>query len=356
MKLILDNIIFFLQRSGGGSVYWIENILRLDRRDVDLEFTEPKGNSSNIFYNDFKGTLRHTTKKESFGAKILTLLAFRIKVSERYIFHSSYYRISTSSNAINVVTVHDFIPELYFKGLKRFSHSYRKRRAILKADGLICISEHTLKDLLYHYPQVRKKRIIVIPLGISNQYRTIDPQSYKIKGLPEKFVLFVGRRSYYKNFLFAVSVLKRLHDYHLVVVGERFTESENNYIKPIRDRCFLMEDATNEVVNELYNRAFCLLYPSSYEGFGIPVVEAMKCGCPVVGLNASSLPEIANGAALLLDELAPEPFSKAILSLENAALREAIVERGKVNSLRFSWENAERSLFYFYESLFADGK
>jgi mannosyltransferase len=350
MKIVLDNIIFFMQRAGGGSVYWAENIQRLDKKNFDIEYTEPKGDSENIFYSKLKGKLTHPIKKENFCPKLLSFLPFQRKMNSRYVFHSSYYRVSSSTKAINIVTIHDFMPEMFFGGFKRFYHSYRKKRAILNANGLICISENTHKDLLNYYPQVKNKSIRVIHSGVSDKYFSLGKEDFKLKDLPDKYLLFVGKRSHYKNFSFAIDLVKKLQKYDLVVVGEEFTKNEARDLSRIRGKYILFKNPENEIVNELYNRAFCLLYPSSYEGFGIPVIEAMKSGCPVVGLNASSIPEISNGAAFLVNQLNVDAFAEAIVELEKTEVRADVIKKGFRNSENFNWNFSVDQLVDYYKS------
>lgn len=350
MKLVLDNIIFFLQKSGGGSVYWSENIKRIDEMPFDIQYCEPKSEFTNIFYTGIRESLKHKRVIENHGAKILSFLPFRKKNESKYIFHSSYYRISSESNAINIVTIHDFMPELFFSGIKKLIHSHRKKIAISKADAIVCVSENTRADLLRFYPWVRSKPITTIHLGIANDFVRLTPKPSEYNRFG-KFILFVGRRSHYKNFSFAVSVLERLPDYYLVVVGEKFSAEESKFLKLIVNRVTLVPNPNNDTLNLLYNSAFCLLYPSAYEGFGIPVIEAMRCGCPVVAYKASSIPEIAGNAGCLVDTLDIDAFANTIISLENQKYRESLIQEGIKNSLRFNWDNSSASLVSFYRNI-----
>ena len=316
----------------------------------DVLFLEPKGNCDNIFYKQLKRNLRHSFAKESLSPKLLSLVASRHREDIPFLFHSSYYRIARSSKAINIVTIHDFMPEMFFGGIKRFYHSWRKKKAIRKADGIICVSDNTRVDLLRYYPEVRKKHIVIIPLGVSKDYFPIGRQENHSDG-ENPFILFVGRRSYYKNFEFALKVVAGLTKYEFVVAGEPWTEAEQKLLAPLGNRVRLIANPDNEELNKLYNLAFCLFYPSSYEGFGIPVLEAMSAGCPVVALNSSSIPEVANGAALLQNDLDAELFCNAIVSLENELSRNEIVLKGFDNTKRFDWDSQIDKLYAFYEMI-----
>lgn len=351
--IVLDNIIFYLQRSGGGSVYWSEIIKRVDKSVHNITYLEPKGEHNNIFYGSLRQTLTHPLLRESFGARALSFLSSLHRAPDPFIFHSSYYRVASDSRAINIVTIHDFMPEKFFRGLKRFVHSWRKRKAIKKADGIICVSSNTKDDLLSYYPEVSAKCMITIPLGISSDYFVIaDPEASKLQVPSKSYILFVGRRSHYKNFDFVISVVKTLKEYKLMVAGEEWTKTELSVIADLNDRVELVTNPSNAAMNELYNRAFCLLYPSSYEGFGIPVVEAMAAGCPVVALNASSIPEVSGGAALLLDHLDVTSFASAIRKLEDHGVRNELIQQGLINASRYSWDRSVDQLMEFYMSVY----
>jgi len=108
---------------------------------------------------------------------------------------------------------------------------------------------------------------------------------------------------------------------------------------------------TTEYLNTLYNFAFCLLYPSIYEGFGIPPLEAQKTGCPVVAFKASSIPEVVGDSGILVEENNAEAFAKALKSLEDEGVREEIIAKGYKNVAGYSWEETYRKTIAFYQEI-----
>lgn len=347
MKIVYDNIVFSLQKIGGISVYWGELIKRVSGVGKVI-FYESK-NSNLIGEN-----LSVATKKEStVNYKFLGRIPFLKKIEARSIFHSSYYRVSLQKDVANITTVHDFIYEKFRTGFARHLHVWQKKIAIYRSDGIICISENTKKDLIKLYPNVDEKKIRVIYNGVGKEFKNNKNHlSHKFNELRgKKYILYVGGRSKYKNFDKAIDVLLNMKEYTFVVVGNDFTSEENERLKKINNRTYLFKNILTEELNILYNNAFCLLYPSSYEGFGIPIVEAMKASCPVVSVNRSSIPEISNGCALLVDRIDTDSFIKEILKLENKEFREIQINKGLIQAGKFSWDKCFNETYEFYKEV-----
>ena len=150
-------------------------------------------------------------------------------------------------------------------------------------------------------------------LDMGKPARLNKQQVEKLKS--KKYILYVGDRKGYKNFDITINVFQKLNDFIFVIVGGGdLIDDEKELLKK---ECFHYQGISTKDLNILYNNAFCLLYPSSYEGFGIPILEAMKAGCPVVSTNISSIPEVAGDAGLLVDKVEVKEFVKTILKLEN---------------------------------------
>ncbi|MBN4073772.1 glycosyltransferase family 4 protein [bacterium AH-315-E07] len=357
MHIYLDNIIFFLQRSGGISVYWSELQKRiLEKEGERAHIIEIDGYQKNIFRKTLDINPRLIRLESHWLSRFLRYLPVYLPVSEKVLFHSSYYRFSLQKKVRNVVTVHDFTYEKFRKGPAKWIHTAQKFFAIKKADGIICVSENTKKDLLEYLPQIHLKKIAVIHNGVSEDFYPLsDTSPVSLRNAPNKpFVLFVGdRKSVHKNFDMAVEILHRTEGLWLVMVGNPLSKVESVLLEqklPERYRYFSRISAAE--LNVLYNRAFCLLYPSSYEGFGIPVVEAMKAGCPVVSTKTSSITEVAGDAGLLVDCIEVECFLEKIAMLNDVRVRDMYRQKGLVNAEQFGWDRCFDQTMTFYHDVF----
>ncbi|RDC54253.1 glycosyltransferase family 1 protein [Pedobacter chinensis] len=348
MRLLYDNLIYYLQKNGGISTYWYELTVRFLKEDrVFLNFYEPNQKTANILRQQLPISKEQIIDR----ANLFTLLDRFVKLpayNKPHIFHSSYFRTPVkASNTIVVTTVHDFTHEKYYRGPRLWLHKYLKDAAIKASDCIITVSKHTKNDLLNSYPHLQESMVKVIANGASADFQILENGDTDFKN---PFFLFVGAREYYKNFDFAVNLTTVCKDFYLYIVGNPLTAKEHQLLKKkLGNRFLVFPNIDKAKLNSLYNTAFCLLYPSSNEGFGIPILEAMQAGCPFIALHASSIPEVAGQAGVLLQALSIEEALCAIDIIGNR--RTEIVDKGLEQAKKFSWDNCFKETYSLYRSL-----
>lgn len=354
MNLCLDNIIFSLQRAGGISVYWSELWSRLLRDQLSVVAIEAQGANQNIFRADLDIPSMQT-RADTRPVRFARYLRAPTLPERDELLHSSYYRLPSSHKVPHVQTCHDFTYERFWRGPARWVHSWQKRQAVESAKGVICVSESTRRDLLHYCPRVREDDTCVIYHGVSVSFKPIPAQEALALVAPHltpdaPYSVFVGDRSSYKNFAVAVDAVAQCPGHRLVVVGGGpLKENDHAHLeRRLPGRWTHVDRAPSALLNALYNCAHALIYPSSYEGFGIPVIEAMAAGCPVIAVNASSIPEAAGDAGLLLDRPDADGVAEQLRRLEDAGFRAGVQSRGQQNAQRFSWESCYQETLSFY--------
>lgn len=307
-NLIADNIIFALQRTGGISVVWSE-LLKRARIDHDIQMTELDYQET----SSMRWMERYRTPD------------YRVKGST--VFHSSYFRILPQEGVHNVTTVHDLTYHFYRHGLPKAVHLWEEERALRHSEAVICVSENTKRDLLHFYPWVKEEQIHVIYNGVSDAF-------YPIPSVPKKgYLLYIGnQKAAYKRFDVAQETAR--------LTGVPLVTASN---------------VTQEQLNRMYNEALCLLYPSDYEGFGIPVLEAQRAGCPVIAQNTSSIPEVIGSNGLLVQHDTPSRMAAEMAELVRYIQSrpiDDIITAGIKNVQRFSWDTNYKQVKQVYENIY----
>ena len=329
LNIKFDSVILGMQRYGGISNYWSRLIA-----GVSSLYPESK----NIMpVNSFDHDLGENVIHERMPVTISRYLPVH-NVKRNDIFHTSYYRWPMFKCKAYVVTVYDFTYERFSRSLQKYSHSLQKFESIRRADALICISESTKKDLLYYCDDIDPKKVHVVHLGIepSEFYCTKDVSDYRRHN---NEVLFVGRRGGYKRFDLALEAVSKMKTLTLTVVGEKVTASEQ---KILDDRLYgrwkALENVNSSQLRELYEASFAFMFPSDYEGFGLPLIESMACGCPVISSSLSSLPEVGAGAVLYARNQDFESYYNQLLALtESEELRVNMIKLGLLRVKEFTW-------------------
>ena len=357
MELVFDNIIYSKERQGGISNYWFE-ITKGFAKDNLAHFYEEKSAITNIFRK--RMTFSNVISHRHLPLTLARLLPITYQTNTaNVLYHSSFYRkLISNAKICEITTVHDFLHQKHSSTpLNKLMHNALKFSAIRRAKGIICVSNNTVNDLNRYCPPGKDQKVEIIYNGVSDDYYRITDtgngsELLSSLNVKDKFLLFVGARSSYKNFDFVIEMLKHLPGYQLVVVGNPLSEKEKVKIdKSVFNRIVQAVSISNEKLNILYNYAHALLYPSSYEGFGFPIIEAMKAGCPVLSLNATSIPEVAGGAAILFNTLDTTQFVQVITQLEVNDFKSKWVELGLKNATRFNWSKCNRETKQFYADI-----
>ena len=351
MRIVLDNIIFAYQKSGGISVVWGELLRRALRDGLDLSFIDffP---TDNVVRRELDLPRDRIRPVPACLRKAVKYLPVPVSGREPFIFHSSYFRTCPNPRAINVTTVHDFTNEWYQTGDGARKERWIKHNAIRHSDFIICISEHTRRDFFHFFPDFPEERVYVIHNGVSEDFHPLDDCG----ALPfpkGSYLLFVGAREGYKRFDILPEILGR-SGLNLVLTGSPLLGMEGRMLEGFNYH--YAGRVSTEELNRLYNGAYALVYPSQYEGFGLPVLEAQRAGCPVIACNASSIPEIIGDQALLMERPDPEEALALIEKLRDPAERAHVIRAGEENARRFSWEKTYQQVMSLYARAMRDGK
>jgi alpha-1,3-rhamnosyl/mannosyltransferase len=280
-----------------------------------------------------------------------------LKSNKVGIYHSPYYLMPYGLRTPTLVTIYDLIPQFYSQYVSaraRWLFQLTTWLALRAADRVICISEATRKDLLAAY-RLNPDRVSAIPLAPDPIFRPQpegEVRRLRAKyGLPEQFVLYLGINKPHKNLVRLVEAWAQVQtDAPRVIAGvwdERYPQVKDLVAEMgLRERVLFFGPVSNADQPVLYAAAIVFVFPSLYEGFGLPVVEAMACGTPVACSNTSSLPEAAGDAAFFFNPADVESITRALNHLlDDSHLRQKLSSDGMEQAARFTWEKtAKRTL------------
>lgn len=353
MKILYDYQILIMQKYGGISRYFYELAVRIKKRgekpDVKTIFSK-----NSYFQNYFKIKRINPDKKYRIRGFIRICRAWiLLQPSEKYdIVHPTYYDtyLIGKFKGKLVITVYDMIHEKFMQ--YDTETIARKREYIYKSDKIIAISECTKKDILYYYPDISEEKIQVIYLASD-----IVRKKVSISFLPANYILYVGNRDGYKNFRRFVYAVKPLllEEQELQIVcagGGAFRDDETEILKELKiDHKFCQYSYAEKELFTIYSSAVCFVFPSLYEGFGIPLLESMQSECPVVCSSTSCFAEIVSDAALYFDPEDIQDMTRKIKeAYGNVKLRKELVKRGKARVKLFSWDKTAQETQRLYKN------
>jgi len=374
MRILFDHQVFSWQTYGGVSRYFAEQMRGLQKLGQEV-FLPLHFFSENVYLRELPDFQRSSSTKSAFkGKKFIQNILGRqaslgaIRKVAPNVFHPTYFDPyflkSVQQKGIPfVLTVHDMIHEIYGHGSRSIlSLDARvvenKRLLAEKADAVIAVSENTRRDLLRFCPEVDPAKVQVIHHGNSLNLK-VGSTDTSSNPFDFPFLLFVGQRKAYKNFSWMVTQLAALlrteKDLQLICVGgSDFNPEEHLLLKSlgIAQKVQYKVVGSDPELASLYRQAACFIFPSQYEGFGIPVLEAFACGCPAVLNRSSSLPEVGGDAAAYFEENVVGSLENAVKRILNEKpFRDTLVEAGLNRVQQFSWEQSVTKHLAVYQSV-----
>ncbi len=352
MKILFDYQIFLLQKYGGISTYYSNLITGINQHKCLAKIVAP------VYISELIGDKNKIGKKISriprFSTKILTRFDdllfefFARKIKPEIIHHTYYNKIYNFNNIKKITTVYDLIHEKFYNKVNM------KTNSIQKSDKIICISNHTKNELLNYY-NLKEENTAVVYLASKFSSNTKNRKEKKI----DPYILFVGERSKYKNFTSFIKAISRSkllkNKIKIICFGYYpFSKSELQLFKSegIKNENISFVSGNDELLKRLYINSTALVYPSHYEGFGLPILEAMSLGCPVACSKISSIPEVAGDAANYFD---PKDIENMTNSIEDIVFsnekRQSLINKGYVQNKKFSWEACVSNTLEVYKSV-----
>ena len=364
LSIAFDHQIFDLQRYGGVSRYFVEIANEL-ARDPSLQVAI----EAPLHINEYLRSVRPPVMSRALYvggipkirrfAHVVNALLMPPLMRHRKpdIVHRTYYAAGqpTVKGARSVITVYDLIHERMGAGMAHDKPAREKRAAIAEADHAICISESTRRDLIELFG-VDPQKTSVVHLGFS----LMPAQGTFAVPLPDReFILYVGLRGNYKNFqglLDAYAASAKLRDrFDIVCFGAApFSAEETSAIAATGARAGAVVHlgGADSVLQQCYQRAAMFVYPSLYEGFGIPPLEAMSFSCPVLCCPVASMPEVVGEAAAFFDPGSVDSLVAAIDRVStNSSYRAELVRRGTARLAHFSWTQCAEQTLQVYRKV-----
>jgi glycosyltransferase involved in cell wall biosynthesis len=364
MKIAFDSQIFTIQEYGGVSRYICSLVNALSQNSsVEAKIFAPL--HINAYLPDMPSELafeHRVPKIRKTGRMVSALSQFLAGQMINYfnpsIVHETYYARHSygTSSARRVLTVYDMIHELYASEYRANDQTSKlKQIAAKRADHIICISESTRRDLLDIF-DLPEDKVSVVYLGFDSFASNTTKLEHKEC---KPYLLYVGQRWGYKNydgFLKAYASSSFLCNNFDVICfgGGAFTPDElSSFVSlGLSNRQISQISGSDSKLASVYSNAALFVYPSLYEGFGIPPLEAMSLGCPVVCGNNSSIPEVAGNAAEYFDADNPDSIRVAMEHVVNSnSRREHLISLGKLRCAEFSWQRCANETLDVYRSL-----
>jgi len=344
----------------------IQKVLQIDQENEYLIFIQKgqKGNQQSTIHQQEK-------------VKIIEVDAPIYSIKEQYNFlkttarekldvmHFTHFNVPLLYHGPFVVTIHDLTP-LYFPGkkrnsfLQRFAYQLILKKALKGAQRIIAVSKFTKQDIIKHFPDVRQK-IVVIYEGVGEPLRIKESE----KKLPKPYLLYVGVWREHKNLVGLIRAFNQVKSFgqkhqnwlqglKLILVGKPdpyYPEvPETAHLSPFSKDIIFTGFLSEEELAFLYQNAEAFVFPSFYEGFGLPPLEAMSYQTPVISSKAGALPEILQDAALYFNPYQTDQMAEKIIQLlTNSKLKQEMIEKGLRQMKKYSWTKMAQETLKQYQ-------
>ncbi|MDD2366330.1 MAG: glycosyltransferase family 1 protein [Desulfuromonadaceae bacterium] len=367
MKIAYDAQIFFEQPYGGVSRYFCEIAKRISAyEDLQVSITAPMHINAYLEHlppHIVSGFRLPYADKISLTVRGIGMLIgdMMLRSFSPNVIHETYYfpyRLGPSS-ARRVLTMHDMIHEKFADDFEAGDRTARfKSMSVERSDHIICVSENTRNDLI-ELLGVQPDKTSVIYHGFDLMDYATTARTETVIDFGEPFILYVGNRGRYKNFLSLLKAYAESKELtgrcRLVCFGsEKFNDTELKLIEKMglnRNRVVPIGGG-DHILAALYKSALVFVYPSLYEGFGIPPLEAMSFGCPVVCSNEGSIPEVVGDAGEYFDPKNIDNIRDAIERVvDSETIRRELIKKGKERTKIFSWERCAKETAEIYRKL-----
>lgn len=358
MRIIYDYQVFREKVSGASRVICeIANILR---KSDDVKILAPF--SCNLYYKELFGVYHPFLSTHYFKGRDRIVNYFSqkmvfdaIKKNQVDIFHPTwetlyYYKkadVGVGGKIPLIMTFHDMIPENYYENNPRLPG--RKILADIST-RIVCVSENTKKELLEYYDNIDPDKVSVVYHGISQAISNYKPNIWG------EYLLYVGTRNNYKNFLFMVEaiapLLLKYPELKLICTGHPFGKEEISLFTQLKiiNQLVNVGFVDDNTLYSLYKHAKTFIFPSLYEGFGIPILEAFVNGCPACLANASCFPEIGGDSAVYFDPRNKESILDVVTKVvENGTFANQLRLKGAERVKNFTWEKSAKAMRNCYE-------
>lgn len=378
MKVLFDHQVFDSQTVEGPSRYFVELARHLIEEGVEVEFAVRQ--TDNVFLHSDARWSSHIvphqpphpfiTRLRQIGVRAgivpyMATFSANQAASEAAlargdfdIFHPTYYEpyfLPLPAGKPFIVTVHDMIHELFPKYIKPGNPTTSwKQQVIAAASHLIAVSECTKQDLV-RLCNIAPDKVTVVHHGVGAPFTNpVSPE----KNEKKLYLLYLGSRDRYKNFSCLLEALPSLRRANpelmcICVGGGEFTTGEKVRMRQLGvDQSFAQVSADDHALAKLYREAAAFIFPSLYEGFGMPILEAMASGCPVILSRASAFPEVAGDAALYFNPQEPADLARAVQELlASPAVSQRLRTLGLQRAAKFSWVRTAQQTLAVYQQI-----